>query len=193
MEAYERYSIWDEDEIETKTLRKIAYARELYDAQVKEAEKAEYIRQVLLQDYVNQIKEHRSRYDYMNIISEAQKEVGKRLKKDRPHYETIKTFLLEDFLNNDKNFKLVKIISGGYEGYYWRFEFTGYGKTIYIEIPVMGRLTPDNIAYAHYGMFAFGVYENNCCYRMLKGTYEMKELAAFIKEYVERECVEDLA
>ena len=93
---------------------------------------------------------------------------------------------MEDFLNNDKNFKLTKIISGGYEGYYWRFEFAAYGKTVYIEIPVMSRLTPENIEYAHYGMFVFGVYESNCCYRLLKGTYEMKELAAFIKEYFEK-------
>lgn len=185
MEAYERYSFWGEDEYESAILRKIAYARELYEAQVKKAEKEEYIKNVLLEDYVNQIREHRSRYDYVDIIGMAQKEVGKRLKKDRPHLETLKRFLMEDFLNNDKNFKLTKIISGGYEGYYWRFEFTAYGKTVYIEIPVMSRLTKDNIEYAHYGMFAFGVYESEHCSRMLKGTYEMKELAGFIKDWVD--------
>lgn len=181
---------WDgiEDEYESMTLKKIAYARELYDAQVKEAEKAEYIKKVLLQDYVDQIKEHKSRYDVIDIFSKAQEEAGERLKKNRPHYETLKRFLMEDFLNNDKNFKLVKLISGGYEGYYWRFEFTAYGQTVYIEIPRVNRITVDNVHYANYGMFGFGVYENDCCYRMIKGTYEMKELAATIKEWVEREC-----
>jgi hypothetical protein len=52
----------------------------------------------------------------------------------------------------------------------------------------MARLTPENVEYAHYGMFAFGVYESDSCSTMLKGTYEMKELAATIKEWVEREC-----
>lgn len=188
MDALTQYTHWDEDEIELTTLRKIAYAKELYDAQVRETEKAEYIKKVLLQDYVNQIRQHMSRYDYFGEhIRKAQKEVGERLKKDRPHLETIKRFLMDDFLNNDKTFKLVKIISGGYEGYYWRFEFTGYGKTIYIEVPVMARLTPENVHHANYGMFAFGVYESEYCYHMVKGTYEMKELAATIKEWVERE------
>lgn len=188
MEAMTQHTYWDEDEYESSILKKIAYARELYEAQVKEAEKAEYIKKALLQDYVDKIKEHGSRYDYIDIFSKAQKEVGEKLKKNRPHYETVKRFLMEDFLNNDKTFKLTKIISGGYEGYYWRFEFTGYGKTIYIEIPRMNRLTPENIAYANYGMFTFGVYDSVHCYRMIKGTYEMKEIAATIKEWVEREC-----
>lgn len=190
MEAYTHYSPWDEEEYESKILRKIAYARELYYAQVKKAEKEEYIKNVLLEDYVNHVREHISRYDLLNIIGAAQKEIDKRLKKERPHLETVKRFLMEDFLNNDKNFKLTKIISGGYEGYYWRFEFTAYGKTVYIEIPVMNRLTKDNIVHANYGMFAFGVYESDHCYRMLKGTYEMKELAAFIKDWVDEKVKE---
>lgn len=187
MEAYNYYSIWDEDGYESRTLRKIAYARELYDAQVKKAEKEEYVKDLLLQDYVNQIKEHVSRYDLLSIIGKAQEEIGKRLKKERPHLETVKMFLMEDFLNDDKNFKLTKIIQGGYEGYYWRFEFDAYGKTVYIEIPMMSRLTKDNIEYAHYGMFTFGVYESDHCSRMLKGTYRIKELAATIKEWAEKE------
>ena len=191
METWSYYGPGSEYEYEQNTLRKIAYARELYDAQVKKAEKEEYIKNVLLEDYVNQIKERRSRYDVLNIYSKAQDEIGKRLKKDRPNYETIKRFLMEDFLNNDKNFKLTKITSGGYEGYYWRFEFDAYGKTVYIEIPVMSRLTPKNVEYANYGMFAFGVYENDYCYRMLKGTYEMKELAGFIKDWVEGSVTDD--
>ena len=188
MEPMTYHSAWGKDEYESSILKKIAYARELYEVQVKEAERAEYIKNVMLQDYVNQIKEHRSHYDLIDIFSKAQKEVGEKLKKNRPHYESLKRFLMEDFLNRDKNFKLVNLISGGYEGYYWRFELTGYGKTIYIDVPIMARLTPKNVEYAHYGMFAFGVYESDSCYTMLKGTYEMKELAATIKEWVEREC-----
>lgn len=183
MNALTQYTFWDEDELEKATLKRIEYAKTLYEAQVQKVKKEEYIKNVLLQDYVNQIKEHRSRYDLINIFSKAQDEIGKRLKKDRPHYETIKRLLMEDFLNNDKTFKLVSIVCGGYEGYYWRFEFTGYGKTSFIEIPMMSRIAPDNVEYANYGMFVFGVYDSDSCYRSLIRSYSIKDISEFIKEY----------
>lgn len=180
---HEDCSFYSDADLESITLTKIGYAKSLYDAQIHKVKKEEYIKDLLLEDYVNQIKEHESRYDHINIIGKAQDEVGKRLKKERPHFEIIKGFLMEDFLNNDKTFKLVKIISGGYEGYYWRFEFTGYGKTSYIEIPVMSRITSKNVAYAHYGRFAFGVYDSEHCYRLLKTSYSMQEISEFIRDY----------
>ena len=180
---FQNCSIWDEEEYEAATMKNITYAKALYEAQVQKVKKEEYIKKLLLEDYVDHIRQHKSRYDYVNIFGKAQDEVGKRLKKDRPHYETVKQFLMDDFLNNDKTFKLIKIISGGYEGYYWRFEFTGYGKTSFIEIPVMSRLTSDNIEYANHGMFVFGVYDSESCYRVLKKSYSIKEISEFIKDY----------
>lgn len=174
------------------TLEKIAYAKNVYECQVIKAEREEYIKNALLQNYVDQIREWKCRYDMAtNIIAKAQGEVGERLKKDRPNLETVKRWLMEDFLNNDKSFKLEHIISGGYEGYYWRFEFSRNGKGCYIEIPVKNRLTPKNVEYAHYGMFVFGIKESEHYWRMLKGTYEMQELAGVIKDWADGKYMEE--
>lgn len=192
MEALSSYCYLDDDAIETTQIDRIEYSKKLYDEQERRVEKEKYIRDVLLQDYVSKIRNHPSRYDYLNIISKAQDEVGKRLKKDRPHLETIKSFFVEDFLNNDKTFKITSIISYGYEGYSWRFELTGHGKNIYIEIPVVGRISTKNIEHARYGMFAFGVCESDHCYRTLKESYRIKEISEFIKEYFKGEDKEEV-
>ncbi len=169
---------------ENHVLEKIDYAKWLHEEQVKRVEKEEYIKALLLEDYINQIRQYITRYDFVDIFPCAQKEVGKKLKKERPHLETIKTFILEDFFSNDKTFKLQKIVSCGYEGYAWKIEFAGYGKTVFIEIPVKKHLTPENVHYAHDGMFAFGVYECEYYMTVLKKSYDIKAMADYIKEWV---------
>ena len=89
-------------------------------------------------------------------------------------------------MNNDKKFKLKKIISYGYEGYAWRFVFEGYGKTIDITVPYMRNITTENVKYAHYGMFTFSVQEAEHVWKMLKGSYEMSEIAQIVKDYVKK-------
>lgn len=172
---------------ENKTLEKIDYAKCLYEAQIAKVEKEEYIKRVLLEDYVNQIKGYYTRYDVITIFSAAQKEIGKKLKKERTHLETIKTFLLEDFFNNDKNFKLQRILSCGYEGYAWKIEFEAYGKTVFLEIPVKSRINSQNVHYANDGMFAFGVYEGEHYMSVLKKSYNIKTMADYIQEWVVKE------
>lgn len=169
---------------DAKLLEKIRYAKELYDEQVEKVKKEQYILGALHQDVVDRVRERKSRYDYLEIYRKAQEEIGNRYKKDRRHFETVQSFLREDFLNNDKKFKLKKIISCGFEDYAWRFEFEGYGKTIDISVPYMRNITTKNVQYAHYGMFTFSVEETEHVWKMLKGSYEMSEIAQTIKDYV---------
>lgn len=169
---------------DTKLLEKIRYAKEVYEAQVDKVKREQYILQALHQDYVDHIRARKSKYDYLEIYSKAQEEVGNRHKKDRRHFETLQSFLREDFLDNDRKFKLKKIISCGYENYAWRFEFEGYGKTIDITIPYMRNVTTKNVQYAHYGMFMFGVQEAPHYWKVLKGSYEISEIAQTVKDYV---------
>ena len=169
---------------EEKLLEKIRYAKELYDEQVEKVKKEQYILRALHQDVVDKIRERKSRYDMINTYTLAQAEVGSRYKKDRPHLETIKRWLMEDFLDNDRNFKLKAIVSCGFEDYAWRFEFEGYGKTIDICVPYMRNITTKNVQYAHYGMFTFSIKESDHVWKLLKGSYEMSEIAQTIKDYV---------
>lgn len=169
----------------TKTLLAIGYSKSLYDAQVTKVRNEEYIKDLLLEDYVRKIRAHQSRYDFIgNIFVKAQKEVNKKLKKERPNLETIKSFISEDFLDNDKKFKIHKIIACGLEDYAWRVELTGYGKTIFVEIPMVRNINVKNVEYAHHGQFAFGECESEYCYSVLKYSYEIKVIAKFIEEYL---------
>ena len=54
----------------------------------------------------------------------------------------------------------------------------------------MNRITPGNIEHANYGMFVFGVYDNDSCYRSLKRSYSIKDISEFIKEYFKGESKE---
>lgn len=168
-----------------ETINKIEYSRSLYDAQKKKVEYEKHIEKLLLVDYVDRIKANTSQYDYVNIFHDAQKEVGKKLKKEREHLEILKKFVMKDFLNNDKNFKLTGILSGGYECYYWSIHFKGYGKTFHIQIPIMRNINVKNFEYANYGRFAFVLEEDECYLRTLKSSYKIEDIAQFVREYFE--------
>lgn len=173
------------DDSDKKTLESIEYSKTLYDAQRKKVEQEKYIENLLFADYVDRVKANKSQYDYVNIFHEAQKEVGKKLKKEREHLEILKNFIMKDFLHNDKNFKLTDIISGGWDNYYWSVHFEGYGKAFYIQIPIMQNINVTNFKYANCGKFAFAIKENEYFWNVLKTSYKIADIAQFVKEYFE--------
>jgi hypothetical protein len=167
-------------------LEEIEYSRKLYKDQVENVKREERIRELLHEDYIRKIRGYQTRYDFITgVLDRAHKQVGEKLKKDRPDLETVKQFVISDFFNNDKTFKLTKIISCGWENYGYQVHFTGYGKTVHIEIPVKSRLTPKNLEYMHNGMFAFAVEESEHYISVLKTSYAIEAMAEFIKEYFE--------
>lgn len=169
---------------EKQALANIEYSKHMYETQVAKVQQEEYIKQLILADYVKNIKAHISRYDTLeNIFRSAQSEIGKKLKKERFHLETLKDFMREDFLDNDKEFKLTEIVCNGFEGYSYSMCFEGYGKTIKISIPVMKNITADNVGHAKYGMFVFAVKTSECGWDILAKSYEMEDIAKSIKEY----------
>ncbi len=175
------------NDYEANIIEDIEIAASAYLEQVAKAKREMYIKDALLVNYVDRIREHISRYDLVNVIALAQKEVGIKLKKDRPNLETLKRWLLEDFLNDDKAFKIDTIVSCGYEEYAWQINLIGHGKRIYLDIPAVKKISPRNIEYARYGKFGFGVYESTSHMRTLKESYSMKVIADFIKEYFKEE------
>lgn len=173
------------EDSDKKALESIEYSKNLYDAQKKKAEQEKYIENLLFADYVSKVKANKSTYDYVDIFSDAQKQVGKKLKKERPQLETLKSFIVKDFLNNDKNFKLTEIMSGGWENYYWSVHFEGYGKAFYIQIPMMKNITVSNFEYANCGKFAFVLKEGESWWSVLKTSYKIDDIAQFVREYFE--------
>lgn len=181
--GYSCYGEYSEDD----KIDDIEYARGLYQEQVHKVKREERILELLLEDYICVARTHKSRYDYINIFEDAQKQVGKKTKKERPQLETIRGFILEDFLNNDKKFKLTGLVACGYETYGWNVEFTGYGKSFYIYIPIMANITSKNFKSAREGKFAFSVETAPHVWSVLKSSYKITEIADFIKKYFEAE------
>ena len=181
------YNFYDDEN--QSFIRDIEYVKGLYDAQVNKVKQEEYMKDLLFADYVRKVKSHKSRYDYIDIFKDAISQIGKKTKKERPQLETVKDFVVEDFLNGDKSFKLTNIINCGYEGYAYEVVFEGYGQVFYIDIPVMKNITTENIEYAHNGMFVFAVKESEYCWSVKKMCYDIEEMAKFIKEYFELDGV----
>ena len=170
---------------DAKAVKDIEYAKSLYELQSYNVKRELHIEKLLLEDYVRTIKSHTSRYDVFEskTFKEAQSQRNEKLKKDRPQFEMMKGMIISDFLNGDKNWKLVNILSCGLESYGWSFEFEGYKTKIYIEIPHKSKLTVENFEYANHGMFAFAVKTDESSREVIKTSYKIEDIAEAIKEY----------
>lgn len=174
--------MWNLEAEECNVIKNINYAKRLYDLQKEKVIAEQYIENLLLEDYVRKIKQNISRYDYVDFNS-AQKEVSEKAKSKRKNVEMLKHMMLDDFLNNDENFKLTHIMSCGYDNYAWAIEFEGYGKIFRIDIPIMKNLSAENIGYAKNGMFAFTIKDTQSSWAVLKRSYKIKDIADYIKNY----------
>lgn len=166
------------------SVENIDYAKSLYDSQVEKVKKEEYIREVLKNNYVMLVKARKSRYDLISdAFHKAHEQRDKKLKKERQDREMLTSFILDDFLNNDCNFKLKEIISCGWEHYAWSLEFEGYDRTFRITIPIKNNITVDNIHYAYDGMFAFSVKTSSATWTVMKKSHRIDDIAEYIREY----------
>lgn len=179
------YNCYDSyDSREKDFVAEIEYVKGLYDAQAYKVKQEEYIKNLMFADYVKRVKSHKSRYDFIEqVFKDAQSQIGKKKKKEREQLSVLEEFIRDDFLNNNNSFKIVGIISGGYESYYWNVELEGYGQTFYISIPNMNRIDITNIKHAHDGMFAFIVRESSCATYLKKKSYKIEDIAEYIKSY----------
>ena len=172
------------DYMEEDPIAKIEYSKGLYNDQVHNVEKEEYIKNLLFFDYVSKVKMHKSRYDFIeNVIKEAQSQVGKKKKKEREQLAVLENFIREDFFNGNNSFKITHITSGGYESCYWSVELEGYGQTVVVSIPMMSNINVQNFEHAYKGMFAFSVKESQYCQSIKKMSYKIEDVAEYIKEY----------
>ena len=175
------YNFYDDEN--QNFLKDIEYVKGMYEAQVSKVKQEEYMKDLLFLDYVRKVRSHKSRYDYIeNVFKEAQSQIGKKKKKEREQLSVLEEFIRDDFFNNNKSFKITRIISGGYEGYYWGIELEGYGQTVEIIIPNMNNISTKNFEHAYKGMFAFSL-KDTCFYSVKKMSYKIEDIAEYIKEY----------
>lgn len=184
---YDFYDYMEKDPVE-----EIEYVKGMYDTQVHKVKQEEYMRDLLFAEYVRKVKSHVSRYDYMDgIFKDAQSQIGKKEKKEREDLTMLKGFIRDDFLSGNTDFEITRIISGGYESYYWYVEFKFYGLEYYIIIPIMKNINVKNIGSAYNGRFAFGVKESEHYSVVKKMSYKIEDVAEYIKEYLSLEMSED--
>lgn len=182
------YNYYDDED--NNFLKDIEYVKGLYEAQVYKVKQEEYMKDLLFRDYVGKVRNHKSRYDYIeNVIREAQKQIDKKKKKEREQLSVLEEFVREDFFGGNNNFKITKIISGGYEGYYWGVELEGFGQTVEITIPNMNNINTKNFEHAYKGMFAFSV-RDTCWHSVKKMSYKIDDVAEYIKEYFKLDKVD---
>ena len=176
------YNFYDDEN--QNFLKDIEYVKGLYEAQVHKVKQEEYMKDLLFADYVRKVRNNRSRYDYIeDVIIAARSQFDKTKKKEREQLSVLERFIREDFFGGDEHFKITRIISGGYESYYWSVEFEGYGQTIYIVIPNMNRINVVNFGHAYDGMFAFGIKEGNSIWTLKEQSYRIEDIAKYIKSY----------
>ena len=176
------YNFYDDEN--QNFLKDIDYVKGLYEAQVDKVKQEEYMKDLLFADYVRKVRAHRSRYDLIEgVFKEARNQIGNKKKKEREQLSVLENFIRDDFFNGDKNFKIAKIVQGGYEGYYWDVELEGYGQTIYIVIPIMSNINTKNFEHAYDGMFAFGAKESDYCSSLKEKSYNIEDIAKYTKEY----------
>ena len=176
------YNYYDDEN--NNFLKNIEYVKGLYEAQVNKVKQEEYMKDLLFRDYVGKVRSHKSRYDYIeNIIKEAQSQIGKKKKKEREQLSVLESFIREDFFSDNNSFKITKIISGGYESYYWNVELERYGQNLYIVIPNMNNINITNFEHAYKGMFGFGVKEDGYMWVLKEQSYKIEDVADYIKSY----------
>lgn len=172
------------DYLKEDPVAKIEYVKGMYDAQVHKVKQEEYVKDLLFADYVEKVKMNVSRYDYTgNLFREASEQIGNKKKKERERLTILENLIREDFFNNDCGFKITKIISGGYESYYWYIELDYCGQSVSIVIPVIDNINIRNIESAYNGMFVFSVKGSDDIWRTKKMSYKIKDIAECVKEY----------
>lgn len=171
-------------------IRVILKVKERWEKQKDVVQDAKYIEELILKDLVKTIKSYELPYDYINdIINKAFQQQHEKYKKDRKDFHNIESMIRRDFLNDDKRFKLKAIVSGGYESYYWNFEFTcqaNEGEAIpdfIISIPIKRKLDESNISVASWGQLEFLVREKWCVTSVKHKCYDIESMSKYIQEY----------
>ena len=169
---------------EPNPIAEISYVKKMYKEQLEKVNKETYIKNLMYADYVAKVKNNMSRYDtFNNLFADAQKQINKKKKSEKTELALLERLIREDFLNDDKNFKLVNIIRGGYEGYYWSIEFEFYDQKFYISIPRMDSIDTNNFLHAHEGKFCFYVKESEYSWFCKESSYRIEDVAKYIRDY----------
>lgn len=172
----------------------IEYAAGLYNQQKHEVEKAKYMEDLLLKNYVQKIKEYHTNWDMrIPIIEGAQKYLcNKNLSKEdkksaKNDFETLQILMQNNFFNQSEDFNIVEILQCGMEGHGYSVTIEGLGEKFYIKIPSKNEINTRNIEYADYGKFTVSCKKSDISSTQLVTSYFEEDIANAIKEYLAKQ------
>lgn len=148
-------------------------------------EEAKYLEKLILNDFVQNIKNTKTAWDYrFSAIQNARSEINKKKKSERKHFLFIEQAFKEAFFKDfDQDIQIKEIIMGGFEGYYWDFVFSFGENDFIIQIPVRDNINISNIKYGPEGKFVFKKYIESSCIEVLFEAWTEELLAKKLKEY----------
>lgn len=158
-------------------------AKGLYDRQYQAYLDAKALMKLTENNWVNSIRRNLSRYDYCKgQINEAFRQQNEKYKKDRVAFHNMEEIIREDFLSDNKDFKLQSIASCGYEDYGYRFDFKYKDEVFGIYIPMRDKVTVKNVGYCHAGQFAFYYQKGEHYWSVEKTSYNITPISEYIAE-----------
>jgi hypothetical protein len=182
------YFLEDEYKVDKKNINCIAKAKERWEAQCEAVKDAQYLEKLIFDDLISTIRSYRLRYDFLDdIINKAIAQQKEQKKRDRKDFHTIESMIIDDFFNNDKRFKLIDIITGGWEGCYhvFNFSFKAEKEPVFysIQIPVKSKLNAKNIEWSAFGKLQFSIKESEHCHRVEYQSYDIASMSKYINDY----------
>lgn len=120
------------------------------------------------------------------MLKTAANQQNNKKKSERPMYEFVKNEMVDRFFKGNKDAKLTKIISYGYDTRAFTFYFKFKGITFDIRYPVTKNASKDNIDSIRYGQYMLSYEESHSCYRIITSSYEEEEIANAIEEFVNK-------
>ena len=173
-------SLWKNTEKED--IAQVQKIKELYNKQFQLVSEQTTILNLLYKEWVDRIKSLRTQYDYMvPSFEKARSQIGKKTKKERENLDHI-TYQIQDDFCQSRKIKILDVIQGGYESYYYAVTFKLLDKTIELKIPMHNMLNTRNIESAHFGQFVLSEQENEHFSSCRIQSYEIDEISNFIRE-----------
>ncbi len=156
----------------------------------QDVEDANYLERLIHADLIRTIRSYQTIWDYCDeVIAKAQKQIGKKYKRERPDFEYIQSKIREDFFEDSKAVKVIEIMQGGIEGYYWSFALdTGDKEEYSIQVPRRKKRTVSNADYSNMGKFIFFLRTSPCCISAQFSSYDEADFAEKIKEYFKKKA-----
>ena len=161
-------------------------AKKMWENQKVKVEQEKYIEKLIFSDFVKSVQDLPTRYNFSEkFFADAQREIGRKLKKDRPNLDLLNGMIVCDFFNEDKAFKITGITICGIDTYGYDIVLKGHGKEVCVFIPRYRNITEKNIEFAKDGKYAFGVMDKGKSWSrtILISDYDTEKIAQFIKEY----------